>query len=125
MFLTQTARAIVAMLALFTLLLCEAAWATHAYARYAATSGAAMPAGGGCHVPDGPAAPDGAMPTPCESAQAPSDFFHLPPVTLTAMFVSVASPTAACAACDRPGVALTPLAGAPPPLRLLHCRFRN
>ena len=125
MLLRKTGRAVTAMLAIVALLLCEAAWATHAYGRYAGQFGAAVPATGGCHSPDGPNSPDSATPSPCESAQAPSDFFHIPPVTLAAIFSSVPLAAEPCAAHDRRGVALTPLAGAPPPLHLLHCRLRN
>ena len=125
MLLTKTARSVIALVAIFTLLMCEGAWAAHE-ARYAAASGTHMAAtAAGCHAPGDSDIPAGAGPTPCESAQAPIDFYHVPAVILTVVAFAFALSDEACAAHHLTGVTLTPFAGAPPPLHLVHCRLRN
>ena len=124
MFLTKSARIAVALFAVLALIVCEGAWATHAYGRYVAVNpGASVPAG--CHMSGDSDVPDSAALSPCDSAQAPSDFFHLPAVTLAVVAVSFIVPAAAGPACSPRDTALRPLSGAPPPLHLLHCRLRN
>jgi hypothetical protein len=124
----KVARNTIAILTVAALLLCQAAWAgMRAPERLMAAMGQASSsaAAASCHDLGGGGTPEQAAPSPCESAQLPSDDIKLPvfaPAALDLLFVLPAAPAPEPAL-----LAIHPAhpAGVPPPLRLLHCRFRN
>ena len=127
MFLSKSAKSLVALITVIALLSCHAAFASQA--GKVSTASAALTADiVRCHAAedDTDTHRGAALPAPCDSAQAVGDTFKLPqvaitelPVLLTALeqpWTSIALP---------PRLTDTGLAGASPPLRLLHCRLRN
>ena len=118
----RTRRSVVSLLAIFALLMCQAAWAAHTPSRHFAAGGVAA---AGCHSTGDTDAPQTAALSPCESAQAPSDAFKLPPVVLAALPSTAAFVSEPSGRCEWSRLKLAPPAGAPPPLRLLHCKLRN
>lgn len=124
--LIRPVRSLVALFTLAALLFCHTATATQAYLASPAGSGAAA-AVPPCHGPAGDAElPLGYAPSPCESAQAVGDRVQ-PVVTavllLPARVADFEFPETPCLtpAAHR----ITGVAGAAPPLHLLHCRLRN
>ena len=115
-------RSAVAIFTIATLLFCQALWASQVYAVFSVTS--AGMSGTGCHAAVGDEQTDHATPTPCDSAQMPSDTFQSPPLALAALPTSAFSFVETGRASQSGGVSSAPRAGAPPP-RLLHCRFLN
>jgi hypothetical protein len=124
----KAGRSAISIVAVATLLLCQAAWAgTRAPERLMAAMGqvSGSTAAAGCHDLGGGDMPEHAVPSPCESAQLPSGDIKLAvfvPAALDLLFL-LQAPSA-----PEPALlAIQPahLAGVPPPLRLLHCRFRN
>jgi hypothetical protein len=123
----KAARSLVSLIAVVSLLLCQAVWAGvvgpgRLSIGVGSTAGAAAPS---CHDPAGTDVPGTAAPSPCDIAQLPSDEVRLTvfaaAVLVVAFVMRFASehPTRL----NRSGLAHP--AGIPPPLRLLHCIFRN
>ena len=123
----KAARSLVSLVAVVSLLLCQAVWAgVVSPGRLAvgadSASGAAAPS---CHNPVDTDTQGTATPGPCDIAQLPSDDVRLTgfaaAVLVVAFVVRFGSkrPTPP----DRAGLAHP--AGVPPPLRLRHCTFRN
>jgi hypothetical protein len=125
----KAARSAIAFIAVIALLFCQAVWAGMlAPERLAVgmsrTFGieAAAPT---CHDLDGSDLPGNAAPSPCDSAQLPSDELK-PPVWAPAVMVVASGLHFAPESDSLPlRVERAPPAGVPPPLRLLHCRFRH
>ena len=125
MFLTKSTRAIVALVALVSLLACQAVWSSHASARLFAATGAAAITPVGCHSAGDPVVPEHSAPRPCDSAQAPSDAYKLPILSFVALPIPAVAVEVPVPELRLAGLDLRPLAGAPPPVRLLHCKFLN
>ena len=110
-------------MAIATLLFCQAVWDTHGQQ----IVGAGMATGvvsAGCHSSMGDELQQ-AAPTPCDSAQAPSDDFKVAAISLVALQLSAVLPFEPRRHAQVGPVSFAPLAGAPPPLHLLHCRLLN
>ena len=108
-------------MAIATLLFCQVVWATQGQH----IAGASVPSGvvsGGCHSSMGDE-PQQAAPTLCDSAQAPSDDFKVASIRLVALQPSAVVPFEPRQHAQIGAVSFAPLAGAPPPLHLLHCRL--
>ena len=123
MFLTKSTRAIVALIAIFSLLACQAAWASHVSSWYFAAVDEAAGAVIGCHGPGDTDIPENVGSSPCESAQAPSDAFKVPPAVLAALTDATLCTAHESRAPLEISTGIPAVAGAPPPLHLLHCRF--
>ncbi len=113
--------------ALVALLLCQAAWAAGWPARHFAggAEGAAVVAFGGCHDLSGTGLPDNAAPSPCDSAQLPSDAFKVPLFASLALGTPIAFLTGAPTDPPLIDFELAHPSGAPPPARLLYCKLLN
>ena len=126
MILIRPVRSFVALFTLATLLFCHTATATQAYLASPAGSDAAA-AVPPCHGPAGDAeVPLGYVPSPCESALAVGD--RVQPVVTAVLLLParVADFEFPAALCVAPAAhRITGVAGAAPPLHLLHCRLRN
>jgi hypothetical protein len=124
----KAARSAVSIIAIGALLLCQAAWAgMRAPERLMAAIGQVSnaPAAASCHDLGGSDTPQHAAPSPCESAQLPSDDSKMPvlaPMVLDVLYALHLAPLHESPPAD---IQLARPAGLPPPLRLLHCRFRN
>ena len=125
----RAARSAISLIAMVALLLCQAVWAgilppgrlavgmSHTF-----EAEAAAPT---CHNLGGTDVPGNAAPSPCDSAQLPSDEVKLPVFAAGALVVAIAMSIASEPETPSHRVELVHPAGVPPPLRLLHCRFRN
>jgi hypothetical protein len=121
-------RSAISVIAVAALLFCQAAWAgMRAPERLSAALGQASSAvaAASCHDPGGGDVPENAAPSPCDSAQLPSEGAKAPllaPVVLDSRFVMR---IASLPALPPVAVELAHPAGIPPPPRLLYCTFRN
>ena len=127
MFLSRAARRLISAFAVLSLLACYALGAAHG--RDLSVAAAADWSGGGqCHVHTGTGDSDTdlAVPTPCDTAKAPSDAFKLPVTTIAVIATSalLVSATPQHAPTHAP-LALYEFPGTPPPLRVLQCCFLN
>jgi hypothetical protein len=122
MFLSRLPRLLIARITLVALLFCYGLAMAHTNA-----VGVGTPANvADCHSATGGSETPGRAPaSACDAAQAASDAFKLPPVTWPAVSAAWAPPVDIAG--PRPGLPAWRVtrAGAPPPLRLLHCRFLN
>jgi hypothetical protein len=125
----NAARSAISLIAVVALLFCQAVWAgmlpserlaagmSHAFGVEAAAPT--------CHDLGGTDVPGNAAPSPCDSAQLPSDEVKLPVVASAVMVVASLLLIAPEFESLPLRIELAHPAGVPPPLRLLHCRFRN
>ena len=125
----RAARSAISLIAMVALLLCQAVWAgilppgrlavgmSHTF-----EAEAAAPT---CHNLGGTDVPGNAAPSPCDSAQLPSDEVKPPVVASAVMIVASLLLFAPESEALHHRIELAHPAGVPPPLRLLHCRFRN
>ena len=125
----NAARSAISLIAVLALLFCQAVWAgmlaserlavgmSHAFGVEAAAPT--------CHDLGGTDLPLNAAPSPCDSAQLPSDEVRVPAFAAGALVVALAMSVASESEAPPHRVELAHPAGVPPHLRLLHCRFRN
>jgi hypothetical protein len=124
MFLSRHSSSLVARITLVALLFCHGLALANASVGgdTGITSAAAV---GDCHsVASDPETPRSAT-NACDLAQAASEAFQLPVVTLPVLFTAVGAQFEIAGGV--PAIRTSPVAtsGAPPPLHLLHCRLRN
>ncbi|MGZ9066515.1 MAG: hypothetical protein ACXW2I_14435 [Burkholderiales bacterium] len=118
----RRSRSLVSLLAVLALLVCQAAAVTQARPLQTVDG---IDASVGCHPVGSHEGDSGKTShTPCDSAQTVGDYLKIQAAGAAVLPPSLAinAPMAALACTRAPPVAL---AGAPPPLRLLHCRLRN
>ena len=125
----NAARSAISLIAVVALLFCQAVWAgvlpserlavgmSHAFGVEVAAPT--------CHDLGGTDVPGNAALSPCDSGQLPSDEVKLPVFAAGALVVAIAMSIASAPETPSHRVELVHPAGVPPPLRLLHCRFRN
>jgi hypothetical protein len=134
MSMSRSARALVAIVTAFTLLTCHAAFAFQLGHRSLNPPASDMEAHGAaaadgmepahCHAADHNG--DGSVRSPCDSATAIGEPLKIPTVSLVgwapyAVVLDLSTMGLSVPARAPPAI----LAGAPPPLHLLHCRFLN
>jgi hypothetical protein len=119
----RSTRAVVALLTAALLLLCQSAAAARA-CQVGAVSEDVAAGAAPCHLASDGELPHQSRPSPCDSAQPASDTFK-PTVSLAADLPALTAPVRQPAKIVEsfscivaPGAS-----GAPPPLRLLHCRL--
>jgi hypothetical protein len=122
-------RSAISLIAVTALLLCQAAsWAgMRAPERLSVGTSLAAIAGAArsCHDLGGSDVPGNAAPCPCDSAQLPSGEVKFPVFAAAVLDVSFVLHIAPERELPPLEVELAHPPGVPPPLRLLHCRFRN
>lgn len=123
----RAARSAISLIAVVALLLCQATWAgMRAPQRMALGMHAAgFTLAPSCHDLGDSDVPANAAPSPCDSAQLPSDEIKPPVFAAAALDVAFVVFSAPERHSWPARVELAHPAGVPPPLRLLHCRFRN
>jgi hypothetical protein len=125
MFLHRSRRSLVALLTVATLLFCHAT--AYAFGQLASAGGDV--AIGDCHhgSEEGPGTPASRARTACDYAQSVGDAYKVgaAPMSAPVLHVGLATETTARVPdAPRPSLRIA-YAGAPPPPRLLHCRFLN
>ena len=120
-------RTSVSFAALVALLLCQAAWAASWPAWHFAggAAGAGVVASGGCHDLSGTGLPDNAAPSPCDSAQLPSDGFKVTAFAPLVLATPIAFLTVVATDSQSVDFELAHPSAAPPPARLLYCKLLN
>lgn len=123
MFKRRCVRSLVSVLAVLALLMCQAAGL--AYARKIDSHGATDNAAG-CHsLPEHDGNSGKVVHPSCDSAQVPGDSFKVPPVALSVLPAALTLLDIAPSLTSVKGPPPDRLAGAPPPLRVVQCRFLN
>jgi len=126
MLMKKSTRTAISVLALFSLLLCQATWAgALATQRLAATASGVLGLAPSCHDLGSSNVPDNAAPSPCDSAQLPGDSHKISVFDSSAPAVPIAIVDPAESDSGRVEPEFIHRAGAPPPLRLLLCKLLN